>query len=115
MILIVIMLLIYGCSQAFSGTGQTTRAIHHATKGYEDESTNFILTLNYTAYALGTVIYALVISLTVPESIGINIEDFTEAIMDAAARNTAIFGMIMCIIGLICALVVKNKIPKHDE
>lgn len=113
--ILVIMLALYGMSHAFSGTGQTTRAIHHATKGYEDESTNFVLTLNYAAQALGTVIYALLISITVPGTIGINIEDFSKDLIDAAVHNTAVFGMLMCAIGFVCAFVVKNKVPEHDE
>ncbi len=42
--------------------------------------------------------------MTVPGTIGLNIQDFTKELMDAAVHNTAVVGIILCIIGLCLTL-----------
>lgn len=63
-------LLLLGASQAFSGTAQPTRMIHHSTPGYADESTNFMLVINYVASALGCVVFATIFGFFSPGEIG---------------------------------------------
>ena len=60
---LLIPMLVFGASHAFSGTAQPTRMIHHSTPGYEDESTNFMMVVNYVASALGCVVFAMIFGL----------------------------------------------------
>ena len=103
-------LVIFGISHAFSGTAQPTRMIHHSTPGYEDESTNFMLVVNYVASSLGVVIFALLFGLFSPG----NLEDLSgQAFLDGFLP-TMWFSIIILAIALVCTLVVKNKIVRKE-
>ncbi len=104
-----------GFSQAFSGTGHTTRMIHHATPGYEDESTNFLLVINYAAAAMGAVLYSMIIAIRMPETLTMDIEDFSVGMMSNAVDIVSVAGMILLILALIFSIVVPNRIPEKKS
>ncbi len=103
-----------GFSQAFSGTGHTTRMIHHATPGYEDESTNFLLVINYAAAAMGAVVYSMLIALRMPETLTMDIEDFSVTMMNNAVNFVSVAGIILLVLALVFSLLVPNKIPEKS-
>ena len=110
-IFLLIPLAIFGASHAFSGTAQPTRMIHHATPGYEDEATNFMLVVNYVASALGCVLFAMVFSLFSgggPADIG------TDGLKDGFVP-TMWFSLIILAIALACTLSVRNKVVKAER
>ena len=102
-------LIVFGMSHAFSGTAQPTRMIHHSTPGYEDESTNLMLMINYLASALGCVLFAVIFSMTTnadPVSPGrLLLDGFTA---------TMWFSLILLAMAMVCTLAVKNKIVKKE-
>jgi Na+/melibiose symporter-like transporter len=103
-------LVIFGVSHAFSGTAQPTRMIHHATPGYEDESTNFMLVVNYVASALGSVVFAIIFSMFAPGSASdIGGDEFL-----AGFLPTMWFSLIILALAMVCTLSVKNKIVRKD-
>ena len=107
-ILLIPALAVFGASHAFSGTAQPTRMIHHATPGYEDEATNFMLVVNYVASALGCVLFALIFSLYSAGDIELM---GRQALLDGFVP-TMWFSAIILLMALICTLSVKNKIVK---
>jgi len=102
-------LIIFGMSHAFSGTAQPTRMIHHSTPGYEDESTNLMLMVNYLASALGCVLFAMIYGLKA------NKDGFVEVneIMNGFVSNMW-FSVALLAIAMICTLSVKNKVVKKE-
>lgn len=102
-------LIVFGMSHAFSGTAQPTRMIHHSTPGYEDESTNLMLMINYLASALGCVLFAVIFSMTTnadPVSSGRMLLDGFTA--------TMWFSLILLAMAMFCTLAVKNKIVRKE-
>lgn len=110
-IFLVIPLLLFGASHAFSGTAQPTRMMHHATPGYQDEATNFMMVVNYVASASGTVVFAMIVGLF---SSG-PIESMTDMQLLDGFRATMIFSLVILTMALICTLSVKNKIVRKDD
>ena len=82
--------------------------IHHATPGYEDEATNFMLMVNYMASALGCVLFAVVFSLITNSPA----TDPFDKDMLAGFTATMWFSLALMAVALVCTLVVKNKIVK---
>ena len=110
-LMLLIPLVIFGASHAFSGTAQPTRMIHHATPGYEDESTNFMLVVNYVASALGCVIFAMLFSLYAGSGMsGINAEE-----LKAGFVPVMWFSIIILAIALVCTLSVRNIVVKAKD
>ncbi len=110
-IFLLIPLLLFGASHAFSGTAQPTRMMHHATPGYQDEATNFMLVINYVASALGCVIFAMIMGLF---SSG-PIESMTDDELINGFRVTMMFSLIILAIALACTMSVRNKIVRKDD
>ncbi len=110
-IFLVIPLLVFGASHAFSGTAQPTRMMHHATPGYQDEATNFMLVINYVASALGCVIFAMIVRMysTGP------IESMTDEELVNGFRVTMMFSLVILAIALAFTMYVKNKIVRKDD
>lgn len=106
--LLISAMIVFGISHAFSGTAQPTRMIHHATPGYEDEATNFMLMVNYMASALGCVLFAVVFSLITNSPA----TDPFDKDMLAGFTATMWFSLALMAVALVCTLVVKNKIVK---
>jgi MFS family permease len=109
-IMLLIPMIAFGVSHAFSGTAQPTRMIHHATPGYEDEATNFMLVVNYVASALGCVLFALVYSITSGTDVH---TEYLPALAEGFT-GTMWFSLILLLGAMICTLVVKNKIVKKE-
>ena len=105
-LMLIPVLIVFGMSHAFSGTAQPTRMIHHSTPGYEDESTNLMLMINYLASALGCVIFAMIYSLTTPDAQG--------AVNLAGFENTMWFSLGLLFTAMVCTLAVRNKIVKKE-
>jgi len=114
LLVLAVFMVFQGFSGAFSGTGHTTRMIYHATPGYEDEATNFLLVINYAAAAIGPVLYAIVISFASPPGYGESISQMTPAILDAAFSTASMVGIGLLVLALILSVIVPNKIPKKD-
>jgi len=110
-IFLVLPLLVLGASNAFSGTAQPTRMMHHATPGYQDEATNFMQVVNYVAAALGCVVFAAIVRMSSSGSI----EVMTDAELVGGVRATMIFSIAILVIALVCTLCVRNKIVRKDE
>ena len=108
--MLLIPMIAFGVSHAFSGTAQPTRMIHHATPGYEDEATNFMLVVNYVASALGCVLFALVYSITSGTDVH---TEYLPALAEGFT-GTMWFSLILLLGAMICTLVVKNKIVKKE-
>ena len=111
-ILVAIPLFIYGMSHAFSGTAQPTRMIHHSTPGYEDESTNFMLVINYVASALGCVLFAMIFGLfsKTGDLLQVTPHELREGFLP-----TMIFAAVILFIALLCTLSVRNIVVKKEE
>ena len=111
-ILVAIPLFIYGMSHAFSGTAQPTRMIHHSTPGYEDESTNFMLVINYVASALGCVLFAMIFGLfsKTGDLLQVTPHELREGFLP-----TMIFAVVILFIALLCTLSVRNIVVKKEE
>lgn len=109
-LLVIIPLLVLGVSNAFSGTAQPTRMIHHSTPGYEDESTNFMLVVNYVASALGCVLFAMVFGIFSPGQI----EELGKDGLMNGFIPTMWMSIALLVLALICTLSVKNKIVKKE-
>ena len=107
-LLLVIPLIFFGISHAFSGTAQPTRMIHHSTPGYEDEATNFMLVINYVASALGCVLFAIIFGLTTDG----DIEHMSDTMVAHGFSVAMWFSLVLMIIAMICTLSVKNKIVR---
>ena len=84
--------------------------IHHATPGYEDESTNFMLVVNYVASALGCVIFAMIFSLYSPG----NMDTLGMDALRTGFVPTMWFSVIILFIALVCTVSVRNIIVKKD-
>ena len=108
--LLLLPMVAFGVSHAFSGTAQPTRMIHHSTPGYEDEATNFMLVVNYVASALGCVLFALVYSITSDADIH---TEYLPALANGFI-GTMWFSLILLLGAMICTLIVKNKIVKKE-
>ena len=109
-ILLLIPMAVFGASHAFSGTAQPTRMIHHSTPGYEDESTNFMLVVNYVASALGCVIFAMIFSLYSPG----NMDTLGMDALRTGFVPAMWFSVIILFIALVCTVSVRNIIVKKD-
>ena len=99
-------LIVFGMSHAFSGTAQPTRMIHHSTPGYEDESTNLMLMINYLASALGCVLFALIFSLSTDTDL---VDPPGHVLLDGFSA-TMWFSLILLAMAMVYTLAVKNKI-----
>ena len=108
--LLLLPMVAFGVSHAFSGTAQPTRMLHHSTPGYEDEATNFMLVVNYVASALGCVLFALVYSITSDADIH---TEYLPALANGFI-GTMWFSRILLLGAMICTLIVKNKIVKKE-
>ena len=102
-------LIIFGMSHAFSGTAQPTRMIHHSTPGYEDESTNLMLMINYLASALGCVLFAMIYGFVTNSGSGAA----KDLIMDGFVANMW-FSLGLLFIAMVCTMAVKNKIVRKE-
>ena len=105
---LVFTLIILGIGHAFSGTAQPTRMIHHATPGFEDESTGLMLVVYYFAVAAGCALFAMIYGLTA------NGVESAQNVIDAFWNVSAV-GMVMIIACLIMTFMVKNKIVKKED
>ena len=103
-------LIVFGMSHAFSGTAQPTRMIHHSTPGYEDESTNLMLMINYLASALGCVLFAMIFSM----STNTDLVDPPGSVLLDGFSATMWFSLILLATAMVCTLVVKNKIVRKE-
>ena len=110
-ILLLIPLLVFGASHAFSGTAQPTRMMHHATPGYQDEATNFMLVINYVASALGCVLFAMIVGMFTNGPI----ETITGEELLSGFRATMVFSLALLAGALMFTLSVRNKIVRNDE
>ena len=109
-IILIVPLIVFGASHAFSGTAQPTRMIHHATPGLEDESTNLMLVINYVASALGCVLFAMIFGIFSSGTIStMGPEQLKEGFIPVMW-----FSIIILIVALICTLSVKNKIVRKE-
>ena len=82
--------------------------IHNATPGYEDESTNFMLVINYVVSALGCVIFATMFGFfSSGDMLTLNAAALRDGFIPTMWFSIAILG-----ITLLCTLSVKNKIVK---
>ena len=108
-LLLAIPMAVFGVSHAFSGTAQPTRMIHHATPGFEDEATNFMLVINYVASALGCVLFALVYSLTTGGDSSHHMPGLADGF-----TGTMWFSIILLAGAMVCTLLVKNKIVRKE-
>jgi len=107
-LMVIIPLVIFGASHAFSGTAQPTRMVHHATPGYEDESTNFMLVVNYIASALGCVLFAMVFGMFSPGELStLGHDSLSDGFIPTMWMSLAFLA-----IAMVCTLVVKNKIVR---
>ena len=104
-------LAVFGASHAFSGTAQPTRMIHHATPGFEAESTNLMLVINYVASALGCVLFAMFFSLF---SSG-EMVDMTKDELAAGFIPVMWISIGLLATALVCTLSVKNKIVRAED
>lgn len=111
MVLLIMAMIVFGISHAFSGTAQPTRMIHHATPGYEDEATNLMLMVNYVASAMGCVLFALIFSLAANSSV----TDPLDIDMMTGFTATMWFSLAIMAVALICTLAVRNKIVKAKD
>lgn len=111
-IFVAIPLFIYGMSHAFSGTAQPTRMIHHSTPGYEDESTNFMLVINYVASALGCALFAMLFGLFSKTG---DLLQLTPHELREGFLPTMIFSVVLLFIALLCTLSVRNIVVKKEE
>jgi len=109
-IFILIPAICFGISHAFSGTAQPTRMIHHATPGYEDEATNFMLVVNYIADALGVVLFAMIFGFVTSEGM----EEATGDLLADGFIATMWFSLIILALAMICTVAVKNKIVRTE-
>ena len=109
-IFLIIPLVCFGISHAFSGTAQPTRMIHHSTPGYEDEATNFMLVINYVASALGCVLFATIFGLA---TVG-DISEMSERMIADGFTVTMWFSLALLALAMVCTLSVKNKIVKKE-
>ena len=109
-LLVIPALIIFGMSHAFSGTAQPTRMIHHSTPGYEDESTNLMLMINYLASALGCVLFALIFSV----STNSGLEGSTKDMLMDGFTATMWFSLILLGLAMVCTMVVRNKVVEKE-
>ena len=109
--LLLVGLAVMGCSMAFAGTGLATALIHHADKENQADAATFMLEANYLAASLGVVLYSAVFQS------GIGSATAASATKEAVASSfdTAMtIGCILAVVAIVCALVVKNVVPKKD-
>ena len=109
-LLLIIPLVCFGISHAFSGTAQPTRMIHHSTPGYEDEATNFMLVINYVASALGCVLFATIFGLATTG----DISEMSERMIADGFTVTMWFSLALLALAMVCTLSVRNKIVKKE-
>ncbi len=111
-LLLLVGLAIMGCSMAFAGTGLSTALIHHADKKDQADAATFMMVVNYTAATLGTVLYFEILQASIGSATAASAsKEAIESGFDAAMM----LGCILAAVAVICALAVKNIIPKEDE
>lgn len=97
---------------AFAGTGLSTALIHHADKKDQADAATFMMVVNYTAATLGTVLYFEILQASIGSATAASAsKEAIESGFDAAMM----LGCILAAVAVICALAVKNIIPKEDE
>ncbi len=111
-ILLLIGLAVMGCSMAFAGTGLATALIHHASTENQADAATFLLEVNYTAASLGVVLYSVILQAGIGTATAVSTTG--EALEDCFDIAMA-FGCILSVVAIVCALKVKNIIPKKAE
>ena len=86
--------------------------IHHSTPGYEDESTNFMLVVNYVASALGCALFAMLFGMfsKTGDLLQLAPHELREGFLP-----TMIFSVVLLFIALLCTLSVRNIVVKKEE
>ncbi len=111
-LLLLIGLAVMGCSMAFAGTGLATALIHHADTEDQADAATFLLEVNYTAASLGVVLYSVVFQSGIGSATATSV---AKEAMRSSFDATMAIGCILAVIAIVCALAVKNVVPKKDE
>ncbi len=112
LILLLLGLVVMGCSMAFAGTGLSTALIHHADDEQQADAATFMLEVNYVAASLGVVLYSVIFQF----KMGVDtVETVAPSVLESAFDLTMLVGCVLSIVAIICASVVKNIIPKKSD
>ncbi|MDO5843940.1 MAG: MFS transporter [Methanocorpusculum sp.] len=108
-------LICMGFSFGISGGPATTRIVQHSPKGEEGSGTSVMITSDFLGGVIGVAAYALIFSITVPQSIGTSVSDLTGELFLTGFHATAALGLVFGIITLILSSAVPNLIVKKDD
>jgi sugar phosphate permease len=111
---LLIALLIVGISFGISGTAQSTRMMHHSPKENYGDAASLLNIVNYLGSSLGVVAYAMAFIIATPGYAGVTITDIPANVVVSGFNGSAVLGVILAVIALICTLVVRNIVPKND-
>ncbi len=111
---LLITLLIVGISFGISGTAQSTRMMHHSPKENYGDAASLLNIVNYLGSSLGVVAYAMAFIIATPGYAGVTITDIPANVVVSGFNGSAVLGVILAVIALICTLVVRNIVPKND-
>ena len=110
--LLLLGLVVMGCSMAFAGTGLATALIHHADDEQQADAATFLLEVNYVAASLGVVLYSIVFQL----GMGMDtVESVASEVLEDCFDMSMLVGCVLSVVAIICAVAVKNIIPKKSK
>lgn len=107
-----IALMIMGLSFGISGTSQSTRLAHHASEDTRGDAGSVLMIANYLGSSMGVIVYVAMFSLFTLSSFGISISDLPADVVTVGFNGSAILGLVLSVVALVCTLAVKNHIPK---
>ncbi len=111
-ILLLLGLVVMGCSMAFAGTGLATALIHHADEEQQADAATFLLEVNYVAASLGVVLYSIIFQL----GMGMDtVESVAPDVLEDCFDTAMLVGCVLSVVAIICAAAVKNVVPKKSE
>lgn len=101
---------IFGLALAVYFTADVTLAMSHALEGKEGIVSALIAIFAYTGAALGISLYSLAFSRQASLiALGMTYTDMPAAVITDGFKQGAVLGLIICILGLIFAVIAREK------
>lgn len=110
--LLLLGLIVMGSSMSFSGTALPTAMMHHARPEEQTDASVIESEVYYLASSLGVLLYSIVFQMGMGTKTA---EEVSRDVLGNSFVATMIVGCLLSVIAIICAVRVKNIVPKKNE
>ncbi len=110
--LLLLGLIVMGCSMSFSGTALPTAMMHHAGPEEQTDASIFESEVYYLAASIGVLLYSIVFQMGMGS---MTADEVSRNVLGNSFIATMIVGCLLSVIAILCAVRVKNIVPKMQE